>query len=86
MLYSGWFLRSCDADGDFFHQVWFTDKTNCHDDGRVNSQNFPFWSTDLMDVIAKAPLHSAKCTAFCAISSRGVIDPFWFEDSVGATA
>ena len=85
MLYSGWFLRNCDDDSDFLHQIWFTDEANFHLDGRVNSQNFRFWSTDLPDVVAEAPLHSAKCTAFCAISSRGVIGPFWFEDSAGAT-
>ena len=67
MLYSGWFLRSCDDDGDFLHQVWFTDEAIFYLDGRVNSQNFRFWSTDLSDVVAEAPLHCAKCTAFCAM-------------------
>ena len=42
MLYSGWFVRSCDDDGDFLQQVWFTDEANFHLDGRVNSQNFLF--------------------------------------------
>ena len=37
------------------------------------------------DVVAEVSLHRAKCSAFCAISSMGVIGPFWFEDGAGAT-
>ena len=57
------------------------DEASFHLDGRVNSQNLRFWSTALPDVVAEAPLHSAKCTAFCAISSSGVIGPrLWCID------
>ena len=83
--YSGWLLRKCDTDPEFLHHVWFSDEAHFHLDGQVNSQNFRFWSAEPPDVVSQAPLHSAKCTAWCAISSNGIIGPFWFEDATGAT-
>ena len=32
------------------------------------------------DFITQKPLHSSKVTAWCALSYRGIIGPFWFED------
>ena len=54
-------------------------------DGKVNSQNFRYWSHEKPDVVAEAPLHSAKITVWCAMSSRGVIGPYFFEDGGGDT-
>ena len=36
------------------------------------------WSPDLV-----APLHSVRRTAWCAMSSSGIIEPFWFENDAG---
>ena len=33
------------------------------------------------DEVLQKPLHSKKCTAWCEISYRGIIGPFWFEDN-----
>ena len=30
--------------------------------------------------VNELPLHSAKCTAWCAMSSKGLIRPIWFQD------
>lgn len=83
LLYSGWFLRNCEQDNEFLHRIWFSDEAHFHMDGRVNSQNFRFWSTEPPDLVAEAPLHSVKCTAWCAMSSSGIIGPFWFENDAG---
>ena len=82
--YSGWLLRMCDTDNEFPHNIWFSDEANFHLDGQVNSQNFRYWSTEPPDVVGEVPLHSAKCIAWCAMSSHGIIGPFWFEDADGA--
>ena len=72
-------------DQEFLHRIWLSDEANFHLDGLVNSQNFRYWSTEPPDAIAGSPLHSAKCTAWCAISSRGIIGPFCFEDASGSS-
>ena len=33
--------------------------------------------------VTTKPLHSRKCTAWCALSSEGIIGPCWFEDDDG---
>ena len=77
------FFRSFDRDNEFLHQLWLSDEAHFHKDGRVNSLNFRFWSTQAPDLVAEAPLHSVKCTAWCAMSSSGIIGPFWFENDAG---
>ena len=81
--FSAWFLRKCETTAAFVDNVWFSDEAHFHLDGRVNSQNHRFWATAAPEEVAQRPLHSKKCTAWCAISSRGVIGPFRFEDAEG---
>lgn len=80
-----WFMRKCRASDAFLHSVWFTDEAHFHLDGRINTRNNRFWGTEPPDMVEERPLHSLKCTAWCAVSCSGVIGPFWFEDRVGRT-
>lgn len=83
--FCAWFIRQCEQDPAFVSQIWYSDEAHFHLDGRVNSQNFRFWSKDKPDVVAEAPLHSAKITVWCAMSARGIIGPYFFEDGGGDT-
>ena len=35
--------------------------------------------------VQEQPLHSKRCTAWCALSAHGIIGSFWFEDEEGGT-
>ena len=83
--FCAWFVRKCDQNPDFVDQIWYSDEAHFHLDGKVNSQNFRFWSEEKPDFVAEAPLHSAKLTVWCAMSSSGVIGPYFFEDGGGDT-
>ena len=48
--------------------------------GHVNSKNNIFWGSTPPEHCLQRTLHSAKCTAWVAISKHGIIGPFWFED------
>ena len=80
-----WFLLQCQASDAFLHNVWFTDEAHFHLDGRINTQNNRYWATTPPDIVEERPLHSLKCPAWCAVSSSGVIGPFWFQDRAGLT-
>ena len=84
--YCAWFSRKCNASAQFLENIWFSDEAHFHLDGRVNSQNHRFWSTEPPEEVAERPLHSQKCTAWCAISAQGISGPIWVEDGAGNTA
>jgi hypothetical protein len=46
----------------------------------VNKQNFGYWSATNLIEIHEKPLHSSKVTVWCAISSFGIIGPYFFAD------
>jgi hypothetical protein len=48
--------------------------------GFVNKQNFRYWSATNPIELHERPLHSSKVTVWRAISSSGIIGPYFFED------
>ena len=76
-----WFNGKMEDDPEWIKNVWFSDEAHFHLDGIVSSHNYRFWGSDApQDFIAQKPLHSVKVTAWCALSHRGIIGPYWFED------
>jgi hypothetical protein len=49
----------------------------------VNKHNFRYWAAAKAQQLHERPLHSAKVTVWCAISSNGVIGPYFFENDDG---
>ncbi|GBP58579.1 hypothetical protein EVAR_40862_1 [Eumeta japonica] len=52
--------------------------------GFVNRQNCRYWHSE--NLKHQKPLHSPKVTVWAAISSRGIIGPFFFENARGKTS
>ena len=78
-----WILEKCEENPDFLDNVWFSDEAHFYLDGRVNTQNNRRWSSSAPGVVTERPLHSLKCTAWCAMSSAGIIGPIWIQDDAG---
>ena len=57
-----------------------SDEAQFHLSGFVNKQNFRYWSATNPIELHERPLHSSKVTVWCAISSFGIIGPYFFED------
>ena len=85
VVFCCWCLQQCQASGAFADNVRYSDEAHFHLDGRINTQNNRYWATTAPDLVEERPLHSLKCTAWCALSASGIIGPFWFEDSDGHT-
>ena len=66
--------------------VWFSDEANFHSRGSVNSHNAVHWGTERPDQVHQVLLHSPKLVVWCAVSTHGLIGPYFFKDQNGATA
>ena len=64
-------------------QIWLSDEAHFCLQGEPNLQNNRVWSQSQPRAVHQRVSHPEKCTAWCAISSEGIIGPFWFEDSAG---
>ena len=80
-----WFQDTIENEPGWLEDIWFSDESHFHLSGHVNRRSCIFWGTSPPDEVFEMPLHSPKCTAFVAMSSKGIIGPFWFESEEGET-
>lgn len=73
-------LDMMNDNAEFVNNIWMSDEAHFHISGFVNKQNFRYWSRENPQRIHEKPLHSEKVTVWCAISSRAVLGPYFFED------
>lgn len=62
--------------------IWFTDEAHFYLDGFVNKQNWRFWGSTNPHITESRSLHPKRTTAWAAISSKGIIGPFFIEETV----
>ena len=79
--FADYFLGRHAADNDFVNNIWWSDESHVHLNGRVNSHNNIHWGTERPTEVTTAPLHSLKITILCAISSHGILGPYFFEEN-----
>lgn len=78
-------LAVIDGNGERVHNLWMSDEAHFHLSGYVNKQNFRYWSANNPYELHEKPLHSEKVTVWCAMSSRAIVGPYFFEDDNGRT-
>ena len=66
--------------------IWFSDEAHFHLNAQVNKRNCWFWGSEKPDLFLEKPLHGKTATAWTAVSSAGIIGPFFFEDESGDIA
>ncbi len=76
-------LKRLETDPDFIHKIWFTDESHFYLNGFVNKQNMRIWGTEKPDAVVEIPAHAEYVTVWTAISSQGIIGPYFFENSNG---
>ena len=81
--YATRFLAHNYADGDFVENIWFSDECHVLLSGHVNKQNMRFLGWERPEEYAQRPLHSQKVTVWCAVSSHGILGPYFLEDANG---
>lgn len=78
-------LTVIDGNGERVQNLWMSDEAPFHLCGYVNKQNFRYWSANDPHELLEKPLHSEKVTVWCAMSSRAIVGPYFFEDDNGRT-
>ena len=66
--------------------IWLSDEAHFHLNAEVNKWNCRFWGSEKPDLYLEKSLHGEKVTAWAAMSSAGIIGPFFFEDESGDVA
>lgn len=73
-------------DGDMHvGSIWFTDEAYFYLDGFVNKQNWRIWGTENPHVAVPSSLHPQKVLVWAAISSKGIIGPFFRSETITAS-
>lgn len=85
LAFSNWLKEKTDSDPAFLKRIIFSDEAHFHLNGTVNSQNSRLWASSRPDTVQESPMHSPKVTCWCAVTAGGLIGPFFFENSNGAT-
>jgi hypothetical protein len=68
---------------DIAVNTWFSDEAHFYLNAQVNKRNCRFWGTEKPDFCIERSLYSQKLTVWAAMSSSGIIGPFFFEDENG---
>ncbi|GBM61424.1 hypothetical protein AVEN_70781-1 [Araneus ventricosus] len=65
--------------------IWFSDEAYFNLDGFVNKQNWRIWGTENPHVAVPSSLYSPKVMVWDAISSIGIIGPFFREQTINVS-
>ena len=79
------FIKKLEQKYDLVKELRYSDETHFHVDSKSKSKKFGFWPHGKSDLVAEAPLYSAKTHASWSLSSRDVIEPYFLEDVSGDT-
>ena len=70
-------------NSDIVNDVWFSGVAHFYLNAEINKKNSRHWGTEKPDYHLEKQLHSKKVTVWAAMSSHGIIGPFFFEDEDG---
>jgi len=76
-------MEKMNGDPTFIDSLLMSDEAHFHINGYVNKQNCRYWASENPRDLHERPLHSPKVTVWCALSTHGVIGPYFFEDEKG---
>jgi hypothetical protein len=77
-------LKEYEDDEDFFSNIWFSDECMFGLDREVNKHNCVYWSVDNPHFSLPVTHTKKKVHCWCALSSHGIIGPYFFDGIVTA--
>jgi len=81
VTFGNWFEQKCIADLNYDDTILYTDECHVDISGYVNSQNAVHWGTSRPTEVISRPLHPIRVTIWIAISSAGLIGPYFVEEN-----
>ena len=80
LRFARWFRNKTLNDPLFLDKLITSDEAHFHLKIKPNKQNSRIWALENPQAIAEMPLHSTRVTIWCAVTSREIIGPYFFED------
>jgi len=74
-----WLLEKVERQHCFLNNLWMSDEAKFCLDGTVSKQNCRYWSEENPQLTSQKSQFPGAVTAWCAVSSSGIIGPFFFE-------
>lgn len=84
--FSELFLDMVEADATILDRVWWSDEACFKLNGQINRHNCVYWDSENPRVTVEKSVNSPGITVWAAISSLGIIGPYFFEDTVTGEA
>lgn len=66
------------------NKIWFSDESHFWLNGFVNKQNYRFWGTENPRIFETTSMKPERITVWCAMSAKGIIGPFFFDENVNS--
>lgn len=63
-------------------KIWFSDEAHFHLRGYINKQNYRHWGSENPRIFRTSTHTPQRITVWCAISSKGIIGPWFFTENV----
>ena len=67
---------------DLIRNLWISDEAYFTLSGQVNKQNYRFWAGENIHFYTEEPLYSDKILTWCAISTHGIIGPYFIKGNM----
>ncbi|XP_076330532.1 uncharacterized protein LOC143236129 [Tachypleus tridentatus] len=76
-----WYLARCAGNDEFSVKVVWSDEATFTLNGSINRHNYTYWATENPHVTEEHHLNLPGVTVWCGLSTRGLIGPFFFQDT-----
>ena len=74
-------LQMVDEDENMLNCLFMSDEAHFDLNGNVNKQNCRIWDAQNPQVLHEKELHPLRVTVWCAVSSRCLVGPYFFEEN-----
>ena len=81
----GTLLNHYENEPSILDNIWFSNEAIFHLSGGIYRHDTPIWGTENPKVIEEKERDSPKLVVWCAISAKGIIDPYFFRDDARRT-
>lgn len=75
-------LRIIEQEPEFAKRILFSDEALFHLHGGVNRHNCRYWSKTNPHYVQEKPIQSPKLIVWTGICAKGIIGPYFFENTV----
>ncbi|XP_076316060.1 uncharacterized protein LOC143228684 isoform X1 [Tachypleus tridentatus] len=77
-----WYLARCAGNDEFPLKIVWSDEATFKLNGSINRHNCTYWATENPHVTEEHHLNLSGVTVWCGLSARGLIGPFFFQDTI----